>query len=455
MRELARSSACLDALDVRNRAFAMRLAMGVTAARGTLDDMLDAHLRPGLHLEPRLRDALRLSTFELLYLSTSSAVAVSQGVELARRVSARGIKLANAVLRRVAADDVLRLEAARARVGGGGHAVCDLALVGALPLWLVRELVASRGTGFTRDLVLSLADPAPVCVAVNTRLRPREQMLRVLADAGLSPHELGVAGAVRLDEPQGLASSGLVQRAEVIPADLSAQLVSLVALPDPGGMVLELGQGRATKTLLLSLALHERRQSSQLISVELNERKVAAAKRRLEVSGFGADCRCVCFDGRELDSAGLPEALDQCFQTVLVDAPCSGVGTLRRHPEIAWNLDPTCIRPSVDGSLPALQLSLLVAAASRVSRGGSLVYSTCSPLRQEDEDVVEAFLASDTGQAFSLAPALGAFGLASADDVTREFASRAAQEDGSLCFGQTLGGGDAHFCARLVRETVP
>lgn len=59
MRELARSSACLDALDVRNRAFAMRLAMGVTAARGTLDDMLDAHLRPGLHLEPRLRDALR------------------------------------------------------------------------------------------------------------------------------------------------------------------------------------------------------------------------------------------------------------------------------------------------------------------------------------------------------------------------------------------------------------
>ena len=217
MRELARSSARLDALDVRNRAFAMRLAMGVIAARGTLDDMLDAHLRPGLHLEPRLRDALRLSTFELLYLSTPAAVAVSQGVELARRVSARGIKLANAVLRRVAADDVLRLEAARARVGGGGHAAYDLALVGALPLWLVRELVASRGTGFTRDLVLSLADPAPVCVAVNTRLRPREQMLRVLADAGLSPHELGVAGAVRLDEPQGLASSGLVQRVEVIP----------------------------------------------------------------------------------------------------------------------------------------------------------------------------------------------------------------------------------------------
>ena len=96
-----------------------------------------------------------------------------------------------------------------------------------------------------------------------------------------------------------------------------------------------------------------------------------------------------------------------------------------------------------------------MAAASRVSRGGSLVYSTCSPLRQEDEDVIEAFLASDAGQAFSLAPALEAFGLASADDATREFVSRAAQKDGSLCFWQTLGGGDAHFCARLVRETVP
>ena len=173
MRELARSSVCLDRLDTRDRAFAMRLAMGVTAARGALDGMLDAHLRPGLRLEPRLRDALRLSAFELLYLSTPAAVAVSQGVELGRHVSAHGTKLANAVLRRVAADDVPRLEAARSRVGDGGHTTCDLALVGALPLWLVREFVASRGTGFTRDLVLSLTDPAPVCVAMNTRLRPR------------------------------------------------------------------------------------------------------------------------------------------------------------------------------------------------------------------------------------------------------------------------------------------
>lgn len=454
MRELARSSVCLDRLDTRDRAFAMRLAMGVTAARGALDGMLDAHLRPGLRLEPRLRDALRLSAFELLYLSTPAAVAVSQGVELGRHVSAHGTKLANAVLRRVAADDVPRLEAARSRVGDGGRTTCDLALVGALPLWLVREFVASRGTGFTRDLVLSLTDPAPVCVAMNTRLRPREQMQHVLEDAGLSPQELGVAGAVRLDEPQGLASSGLVQRVEVIPADLSAQLVSLVALPDPDGTVLELGQGRATKTLLLSLALYERQQPSQLTSVELSERKVAAAKRRLEASELGANCSCICLDGRDLDSASLPEALDQHFQTVLVDAPCSGAGTLRRHPEIAWDLDPACIRPSGDGSLPALQLSLLVAAASRVGRGGSLVYSTCSPLRQEDEDVVEAFLASGAGQDFSLAPALESFGLASADEATREFASRAAQEDGSLCFGQTPGGCDAHFCARLVREAM-
>ena len=93
--------------------------MGVTAAKGALDAMVDAHLRRGAHLEPRVRDALRIAAFELVYLGTRPDVAVSQGVELVRSVAPRATGLANAVLRRVAEEDVAAVAAARERVGSG------------------------------------------------------------------------------------------------------------------------------------------------------------------------------------------------------------------------------------------------------------------------------------------------------------------------------------------------
>ena len=101
--------------------------------------------------------------------------------------------------------------------------------------------------------------------------------------------------------------------------------------------------------------------------------------------------RCVCADGRKLD-ASLGS-----FELVLVDAPCTGTGTLSRHPEIAWSLE-----EDAPEKLSLLQGELLAAAASRVAAGGRLVYATCSVLAEENERVVEAFLASPAGAGFEL-----------------------------------------------------
>ncbi|MGO5475744.1 transcription antitermination protein NusB, partial [Parafannyhessea sp. LCP19S3_B1] len=114
-RELLRTSDVMDGLDPRDRALATRLVLGVQRARGLCDAVVDAHLAHG-HLEPRVRDALRMSAFELLYLGTPTQVAVSQGVELAAVASRRARGLANAVLRRIAEGDVPAMEAARGRL---------------------------------------------------------------------------------------------------------------------------------------------------------------------------------------------------------------------------------------------------------------------------------------------------------------------------------------------------
>ena len=385
-REVLRTSDVMDGLEVRDRALATRLVLGVQRASGLCDAVVNAHLTHA-HLEPRVRDALRLSSFELLYLGTPTQVAVSQGVELAAVASRRARGLANAVLRRVAAGDVPAMEAA------------DVALVGALPEWLARELLASLGTGACALALDAMESPAPA-VAANLNLNAEDQALALLTDAGLHPSRLPWPGCIALGAQAGLAASGLVERTAVLPADPAAQMVSWLAAPaaDVDAM-LEVGQGRATKTLLLAGANRRLGGSVLLACVDSVAFKSRLARERVRTGGLGGRATCLTLDATRLDAPDVPPELRRTFGQVFVDAPCSGTGTMRRHPEVAWSLG----QGSVCGgsaTLPALQLRMLSAASARVAAGGTLAYSTCSDLAAEDEDVVRAFLASDAGRGF-------------------------------------------------------
>ncbi|MBE5023984.1 methyltransferase domain-containing protein [Olsenella sp. DSM 107455] len=379
-RDLLRGSEALSELDERDRGLAVRLVMGVTAAEGALDVMVDAHLRRGARLEPRVRDALRIAAFELVYLGTRSDVAVSQGVELVRSVAPRAAGLANAVLRRVAEEDVAAVADARARVVAGTYDTSDLALVGALPEWLA-ERVGTRA--------LTALEPAAPWVAAN--VQRGQALFHALEEAGCEPQEGPLPRSYRLGAPSRLAPSGLVERADVIPCDLAAQEVALACVPAPGERVLEVGQGRGTKTLLLQNAAIAAGGPCEITAVEVSPRKSELARRRMEAAGVADHVRRVCADGR-----ALPEDLGT-FDLVFLDAPCSGTGTLARHPEIAWSLD-----PSAPAELAALQAELLASAAAHVAPGGRLVYATCSVLAEENDAVIRAFLASPAGAPFEL-----------------------------------------------------
>ena len=144
-RDLLRAYAAMGALDERDRALASRLVLGSVAAEGELDRVIDSHLRRGAKLEPRVRDALRLAVFEVLYLDTPDSVAASQGVELVRTVAPRAAGLANAVLRRVAGEDVARLAVSREALARGRFSVYDMAHVGGLPIWLCEAALGALG----------------------------------------------------------------------------------------------------------------------------------------------------------------------------------------------------------------------------------------------------------------------------------------------------------------------
>lgn len=387
-RDLLREAPAMAELDSRDRALATRLVLGTIAARGEVDRVVTSHLRARSALEPLVRDALRIAAFEILYLDTPTQVAVSQGVELVRCASRRAAGLGNAVLRRVADEDAAALEAARARVESGDFTADDLQLIGGLPEWLAERAMADLGPDAAAVYAAGALEPACASVAANAAKHGVDECRGLLATCGCEPELGSVAGSFVLGRPSALAPSGLVEACDVLPCDLAAQGVVASLGIRAGERVLEVGQGRGTKSVLMAAA------GARLTSVEVDAKKCSLAAARMKAAGVGGRVECVCDDGSEL------ARVDGAFDLVFVDAPCSGAGTLSRHPEIAWSLKEDAL-----ADLVGLQLRILRRAATRVAAGGRLAYSTCSVFRQEDEDVVDAFLASPEGVDFRLASA--------------------------------------------------
>lgn len=455
MRDLLRTSARMDQLDPRDRALAFRLAMGVTATEQLLDELITTYVRKPSGLQPQVRDALRLACFELCWLDSPPHVGVSQGVELVRSVAPRAAAMANAVLRRIEEREQPRVVAARERcaeaMDGGPCTEDDLRLASGLPAWLVHRLVADRGLAAAATLASGVLDPAPSMVGGNLHLHGIDDVEGMLRDAGLEPQRTLPVGSFELGAPAGLAASGLVQAVDVVAADRASQLVAALVAPTPESRVLEIGQGRGTKSVLLESASCAYGGPAHIVAIDSEPYKVRVASERMERGGLGAWVRCLPLDGRKLSGTDLPDPLHDPFDLVFLDAPCSGSGTMRRHPEIAASLDESSVTAG-EGLLPSLQLELLRAAATRVTSGGTLVYATCSALRAEDEGVIDAFLATPEGARFDVVSATARLGRhAEGSELAGAMAPWVTPE-GYLLTGlcpSSLGQADTHFMALL------
>ena len=446
VRDIERMSKQVGSLSAADRALVTRLLMGTTSTSSLLDSLIDERLRRPSSVEPRVRDALQLAAFETCYLDTPSAVAVSQGVELVRMVSPRAAGLANAVLRRLASEVRPRVEAARKRCAGEAFDESDLVLVSGLPAWLVSCIVTDRGLGFARDLCLAQLEPAPVCVATNVARQDVDALESLLREGDMDPVPVPeLPGSFVLGRPAPLHATKLVHHVDLVVADLSAQLVCRIAAPSEPCEVLEVGQGRGTKSVLLAAAVGAVH-PTHVTGVDSVPYKVSVSAERMGRAGLSGIVTCLQLDARELASTDLPAGLDRSFGVVLVDAPCSGTGTMRRHPE-----SPSSLTERSVSDLAALQLEILSAAASRVEPGGTLVYSTCSVLREEDEDVVATFLAGDAGRGFAVAPVVEAPACAVSSQLA-SLVARSQTPDGCMLTAPAQGLGDGHFCARLVRR---
>ena len=355
-------------LDDRDAALATELAYGTLRMAGTLDAILERCVsRPLSTAEPRVRDVLRLGAYQLLRTRIPAHAAVSATVDLARTTAGQGpAKFVNAVLRRVGDRD---LDGWLAEIAPAydEDPVAHLAVVHAHPAWVVSSLRDALGG--------DLAETAAALEADN--LRPQVHL--VARPPGLSREallaEAGSAGepgpwspyAVRLAEgdPAGLGS---VRSGAAAVQDEGSQLcaVALAAAPldGPDGAWLDMCAGPGGKAGLLAGLAAER--DAALLAAEVAPHRAGLVARSLRHSpGRSA---VVAADSRTSPwRAG-------AFDRVLLDAPCTGLGALRRRPEARWRR-----RPADIPGLTALQRDLLGAGVDALRPGGLLAYVTCSP----------------------------------------------------------------------------
>lgn len=423
---LAEQAARRRGLDAADRALCVLLAKGVTRTVGTLDEAIGRYTKVE-RIEPAVLDVLRIGAYELLFLKTAPHAAVNEAVGAVKRRRAQAAKLANAVLRRLAD------EAPQFPWGDPATDREALSRLHGVPRWLVDAFVQDLGEAAALETLAALSAEPPLFARVNLLVADPVEILAELAADGIAVRPAPPDGSsFRALDPAAFVQSRALAADRAFVCDGAAQFVALQAARPSASTILEVGAGRGTKTLVYLGALRALGVSPRVVAVEPARWRARVWAKRLERSGVHA-AEPIVADVRTVPgSATLPTA-----EVVLLDAPCTGTGTLRRHPEAVWRLT-----PDDPVRLQRLQLDMLSATAPAVPAGGLLVYSTCSVLREENERVVAMFLDSRTGARFRVE---------ALDPAPPAEWRRFGTPEGFFRSWPTVDGPDGHFVARLRR----
>lgn len=362
----------------RDRAFATELAYGSIKMRRTLDWYLQPFVgERRTALPPAVAEILRLAAYELTFTRADEHATVFEFVNLAKRYGHRGLaNLVNAVLR-----TFLRERPRAPQPEDFSDPDEYLGTRYSLPTWLVRIWRDAFGEQ-TESICAAVDDPARAAVLANALQRSREAVAEELAGDGVATVPSAIVPEVLLAGEGSGTLHALEREAQGrwwIQSESSAMAVDVLN-PQPGEAILDACSGRGNKALQIGARLAG---EGSLTCIERNRHKTAALSQRLEA--FGVPAAVVTGDAA---ADVLPPGQD--FDRILIDAPCSGIGVVGRHPEARWK------KQKSDGErLAAIQRSLLERAASLVRPGGSIVYAVCSNDRRETVEVVGGFLARE------------------------------------------------------------
>jgi 16S rRNA (cytosine967-C5)-methyltransferase len=421
----------------RDRSLVRELVFGVVRWLALLDWHIDSRLVSGKkRLSRVVRSHLRIGAFQILFLDRipfSAAVNEAvKGVKSSNHAWASG--LVNAVLRRVAerCESLGQEIARRCEDTTGLGEVERLAIEQSHPLWMVNRWMGRYGLEEAQALCRANNIQAPLTLRVNTLTVTREEVLNNLADNGLD----AIPGRYA---PEAVIIRGYSGSPVAIPGfkqgwfqvqDEAAQLVSYCLAPRSHEIILDACAGPGGKTTHIAQLI---RDQGVVEATDRNDARLELLKENQERLGI----KCISCIPFESFKARLTE-LEGRYHRILVDAPCSGLGVIRRHPDIKWNRT----RASLS-ELASQQRSLLNGLALLTRPGGTMVYATCTLEPEETREVVEDFLSGHPG-----------WGIVPADEVLPAAARSLVDGDGFLLTVPEFQGPDGFFAAILRHQTI-
>jgi len=360
-----------------------QLVYGTLRLRGRLDWILEAVYTGNIKdMDPRIRNILRVALYQLMYADRVPAyAATNEAVEMTKRWFPGRSNLVNAILR----NAVRRMDTIP-YPSPDDDPLSHISVVHSHPLWLVRLWADQLGIEETRALCESDNEVPPLTVRANRLKTTRSDLVARLEESGCkaAPTPYAPDGIGLSDLPVSVGEMPPYKEGQMQIQDEASQLISLLLDPQPGEKVLDLCAGVGIKTTHLA---HLMRNRGRIIAIDISRKKIESSQilaRRLGATIIEP----IVHDATQAP----PEDLRGRFDRILVDVPCSGLGTLRRNPEIRWNTAPEVLSTS-----PPLQREILNRSVSYLKRGGTVVYSTCTISSAENEAVIGEFLADNPG----------------------------------------------------------
>jgi 16S rRNA (cytosine967-C5)-methyltransferase len=352
---------------------------GVLRRRGTIDFILSAKTRKPLSkISTRLLNVLRLGAYQILFLSkTPASAAVDESVKLARALGGKPVAgFVNAVLREIARHPDVDYPDLR------GDPVAHIAARYSHPAWMVVRWIGRYGVEETIRICRANNEPAPLTIRANRLRTDPEALAAALGREGVrsEPCRISPVGLRLHLEASGRALTDLesFKSGLFYVQDEAAQLVSLMVDPKPGEAALDACAAPGGKTSHLAEMMNDR---GRIVALDPSENRLKRLKENAARLGHAV------IETLRADAAGGIERLAPAsFDRILVDAPCSGLGVLRRNPEGKWTKTESGIL-----RFRAVQIRILRHVAPLLKPGGVLVYSTCTTEPEENEQVVDSF----------------------------------------------------------------
>ena len=360
-----------------DRGLLTELVYGTLRMRGRLDWIIGESYRgDAAALETAVLNILRTGLYQLHFTDRIPPfAAVNEAVGLARDLAPAASGLVNAVLR-----GSLRKGEAVAWPDMAKNAEKAIAVLHSHPPWLVRRLLAGYGIEETIAICRTNNTVPPLALRVNSLKASRERVITALKQEGITAEAtiFSPDGITLASPAAALRKSACYREGLIRVQDEASQLIARLVAPEPGERLLDLCAGSGGKTLHLAALMGN---GGSITALDLQSERLRMLREEAQRLGV------TIVETRRGDAAAPIESFRGTFDRVLLDAPCSGLGTLRRNPEIRWRLTPADLNRCMQ-----LQKLLLTNAAEFVRPGGRLVYSVCTVTPEENEIVIDDFL---------------------------------------------------------------